>query len=74
MHKTPKDHSAKTKQGLERAAALGRVGGRRPKVSDEDIRAAIPLGTADGARKVGLTISSFIRRRRLIEAANVQSK
>lgn len=47
-------------------------GYRKPtssEVTDDQIRAAIPLGTTKGAAKVKLSVSSFIRRRRLIEEA-----
>lgn len=45
-------------------------GWRKPSkvsVSDDQIRAAIPLGTTKGAAKVKLSVSTFIRRRRQIE-------
>lgn len=57
----------KIKAGQARAAALGRKPGRPMKVSDDKIKAAIPLGTAKGAAKVKLSVSTFIRRRRQIE-------
>lgn len=62
-----KKHSEKIKDGLIKAASKGRKPGAPKKVSDDQIRAAIPLGTAKGARKVKLSISTFIRRRRQIE-------
>lgn len=69
MKKGAPTHRDKIMAGLERAAAMGRKPGRRPKVTDDQIRAAIPLGTTKGAAKVKLSVSSFIRRRRLIEGA-----
>lgn len=57
----------KIKAGQARAAALGRKPGRAKKVPDDQIRAAIPLGTVKGAAKAGLSVSTFIRRRRQIE-------
>lgn len=58
---------AKTLAGMERAAALGRHPGRPVRVADAKILAAIPLGTAAGARKVGLSKSQFIARRKRLE-------
>lgn len=52
-------------------------GWRKPSklsVSDDQIRAAIPLGTVEGARKVKLSISTFIRRRRAIEEVAADAK
>jgi DNA invertase Pin-like site-specific DNA recombinase len=60
-----------TLEGMRRAAERGRVPGRPVTVSDAKIRAAIPLGTAAGAKKVGLTKSQFIRRRRKLEIEEV---
>ena len=57
------------KAGLARAAERGRRGGRAPKVSDAAIAESIPLGTVKGAAAVGLSVSSYIRRRRIIEGA-----
>ena len=67
MKKYPPDHAERTKQGLAKAAARGRKPGRAPKVTDAQVRAAIPLGTAKGARKLGVSVSTFIRHRRAIE-------
>lgn len=69
-----KKHSEKIKDGLARAAAMGRKPGAPKKVSDDQIRAAIPLGTVEGARKVKLSISTFIRRRRAIEEVAADAK
>lgn len=62
-----KKHSEKIKAGLARAAIKGRKPGAPKKVTDDQIRAAIPLGTLAGAKKVKLSVSTFIRRRRAIE-------
>jgi DNA invertase Pin-like site-specific DNA recombinase len=62
-----KDHSERIKAGLAVAAAKGRKPGRPPKVTEAHMCAAIPLGTTKGAAKVKMSVSSFIRRRRLIE-------
>jgi hypothetical protein len=67
MKKVYSDHSLKVREGLARAAAQGRHAGRPRKVTDDAIRNSIPLGTSAGAKEVGLSISSYIRRRRLIE-------
>lgn len=54
--------------GMRRGAAKGRVStGRSPKVSDAAIRAVLHLGTLAAARKVGLSKSQFINRRRRLE-------
>lgn len=60
-------HGDKVKAGLAKAAARGRKPGRQPKVTEAQVRAAIPLGTARGARKLGVSVSTFIRHRRAIE-------
>lgn len=67
MKKGAPTHRDKIIEGLARAAAKGRKPGRPNKVSDDDVRAAIPLGTVKGAAKVKLSVSTFIRRRRHIE-------
>jgi DNA invertase Pin-like site-specific DNA recombinase len=67
MKKSPETHSERIKHGLARAAAKGRKPGRPVDVTDDRIRAAIPLGTLKGAQRVNMSVSSFIRRRRLIE-------
>ena len=59
----------KTLAGMRKAAAKGRYPGRPQTVSDAAIRAAIPLGTAKGAARVGLSRTQFIARRRAIEDA-----
>lgn len=60
-------HSRLTKAGLAKAAKLGRKGGAPLKVTDVEIVAAIPLGTAAGAQKVGLSKVQFTKRRSRIE-------
>lgn len=67
MKKNAPTHRDKIMKGLAEAAARGRKPGRPVKVTDAQIRAAIPLGTTKGAAKVKLSVSTFIRRRRLIE-------
>ena len=64
---TSDDRSAATRKGMERARKLGRQLGRKPKVTDAKILAVLHLGTAEGARKVGLSKSQFIARRRVLE-------
>jgi DNA invertase Pin-like site-specific DNA recombinase len=59
--------SEQTRRGLMRAVRLGRKLGPKPKVSDEAIRKVIHLGTAEAARKVGLSKTQYITRRRRIE-------
>lgn len=41
--------------------------GRKPKVSDAQIKAVIHMGTTDAAKKVKLSKSRYIARRRAIE-------
>lgn len=67
MKKGTPTHRDKIMAGLKKAAAKGRKPGRPVTVTDAKIRAAIPLGTTKGAAKVKMSVSSFIRRRRLIE-------
>jgi DNA invertase Pin-like site-specific DNA recombinase len=67
MKKSAPTHRDKIMAGLEKAAAKGRKPGRPLKVTDAQMRAVIPLGTVKGAAKVKMSVSSFIRRRRLIE-------
>jgi hypothetical protein len=74
MKKGAPTHRDKIMAGLKKAAAKGRHPGRKPKVTDDQIRAAIPLGTTKGAEKVKLSVSSFIRRRRLIEEGESNGK
>lgn len=62
-----KARSEATKRGLEEARKFGRILGRKPKVSDAEIRAVMHLGTAQGARMVGLTKPQYIARRRRIQ-------
>jgi hypothetical protein len=52
---------------MAKAALKGRVPGRPVTVTDDEIRKAIPLGTAAGARSVGLSKTQFITRRRRLE-------
>lgn len=61
------DRSERTKAGLEKAAKVGRKAGPPLKVADWEIKAAIPLGTAAGAAKVGLSRTQFITRRKRLE-------
>lgn len=67
MQKPTTSHSCRVKAGLAKAAAKGRKGGRPPTVTDDQIRASTPLGTSKGAASVGLSVSTYIRRRRRIE-------
>lgn len=48
--------------GLAAAKARGRLGGRRFKVSDDEINKVRHLGTKAGAEKVGLTPTQFAKR------------
>lgn len=74
MKKAAATHRDKIMAGLAKAATMGRKPGRPPKVTNDQIRAAIPLGTAKGAATVGLSVSTFIRRRRLIEEGAAQGE
>jgi DNA invertase Pin-like site-specific DNA recombinase len=67
MKKGTPTHRDKIMAGLKKAAAKGRKPGRPPKVTADQIRASIPLGTTRGAASVGLSVSTYIRRRRMIE-------
>lgn len=60
--------SQQTREGLAAAVARGRFPGRMPRVTDDEIRAAMPMGTSAGAKKVGMCRSQFIVRRKRIEA------
>lgn len=61
-----KTHRQLTLEGMARAAAEGRLPGRRVRVTDDEIRAVMDLGTAEGASRVGLTEWQYrVRRRRL---------
>ena len=62
----------KWREGLRKAAAKGRLPGRPLTVPDAAILEAIPLGTAAGARKVGLSKTQFIERRRRLEEQDGQ--
>lgn len=62
-----KSHAKKIKAGLARAAKLGRLPGAPRRVSDDEIRKVISLGTAEAARRVGLSKAQYIARRRRIE-------
>ncbi len=62
-----KDRIKRIKDGLRKAAEKGRRGGAKPKVTEDQIRAAIPLGTLAGAAAAGVSRSTFIRWRRKIE-------
>ena len=59
--------SERVKLGLARASAYGRKPGPPLKATDAQIRAVPAYGTVDGARRVGLSKSQFIARRRQIE-------
>lgn len=67
MKKYPPDHAERTRQGLAKAAAKGRKPGRQPKLTEAQVRAVIPLGTVKGAKKLKVSVSTFIRHRRRIE-------
>lgn len=60
----------KTLDGMRKAAEKGRLPGRPVTVTDAKIRKAIPLGTAAGARAVGLSKAQFLRRRARLENQN----
>jgi len=62
------DKSERIKEGMRRGAALGRVPTGRPyRVSDAAIRRVMHLGTMEAARRVGLSKSQYIIRRRQLE-------
>lgn len=65
--KSVMSHRKKILAGMQKAAEKGRFPGRPVTVSDAKIRKAIPLGTAAGARAVGLSKSQFLRRRYRLE-------
>jgi len=60
------------REGMARGAAMGRKPGKRTRVSDKAIRAVIHLGTLEAARRVGLSKSQYITRRRRLEEQNGQ--
>lgn len=60
--------SEQTKQGQAAAAARGRKAGAPRKVTDEQVRAAMPLGATAAAKSLGITRFGFIKRRRKLEA------
>lgn len=60
----------RTIAGLRRAASEGRKGGARPKHSDEAVLAAQKLGTAAGARSLGMTKGGFLKALARIRAGN----
>lgn len=55
------------RKGMAKGAARGRKPGRRNTVPDKAILAVIRLGTAEAARKVGLSKAQYIVRRRRLE-------
>jgi DNA invertase Pin-like site-specific DNA recombinase len=62
------DKSEKIKAGMRWGAERGRVQPGRPyTVSDAAIRKVLHLGTSEAARKVGLSKSQYINRRRKLE-------
>jgi len=65
--KNAAEHRRRTLEGMAQAAARGRFPGPPIRVTDDEIRAVLHLGTAAGARAVGLTKAWFIARRRRLE-------
>lgn len=68
----------RTMAGLAAARAAGRVGGRKPEHTLEQLEEAAKLGTKPGARSIGMTPSGFIKalareRARALEDQNVKS-
>ncbi len=59
--------SEQTRNGLDRAVKRGRKLGPPFKVSDAAIRRVMAMGTAEAARKVGLTKAQYIIRRGRLE-------
>jgi hypothetical protein len=58
--------------GMRRGAAKGRIPPGRPyTVADAAIRKVMHLGTLEAARRVGLSKSQYINRRRRLEDQNV---
>lgn len=51
----------RTMAGLKAAKAKGRVGGSKPKHSDDAVLAAAKLGMQKGAKKLGMSLSGFIK-------------
>lgn len=47
--------------GLRAARERGRIGGAKPMFSDEKILEAAKLGTKPGARRLGMSVSGFIK-------------
>lgn len=61
------DRSEAIRKGMAQSRERGRRMGRKPKVSDAQIKAVIHMGTTDAAKKVKLSKSRYIARRRAIE-------
>jgi hypothetical protein len=67
------DQTEKIKSGMRHGAAQGRVPTGRPyTVSDAAIRKVLHLGTLEAARRVGLSKSQFIARRRRLETEDMK--
>lgn len=69
------EHSRLIKAGMARAAEQGRRAGRRPgtsRVTNEQIRAVIHLGTGAGAAAVGLSTTQFRNRRNEVLAEDAK--
>lgn len=61
------------RKGMARAAKFGRKPGRRGYViPDAEIRKVMHLGTAEAARKLGMSKAWYIERRRRLEDQNEQ--
>lgn len=73
MQKVTSDHAERVRAGLARAAAHGRLGGRRVLASEAQIKAVAHLPNKEAAAALGMSVSGYKRRRRIIEesAANV---
>lgn len=63
------EHRKRSLDGIRRAIERGRLPGSPARVSDDQIREAMHLGTAEGSRRVGLSKRQFIERRRRLEDA-----
>lgn len=59
----------RTAAGLAAARAEGRIGGRRSKFKDAEVREAAKLGTTAGAKKLGMSKAGFLKRISRMEVA-----
>jgi DNA invertase Pin-like site-specific DNA recombinase len=59
----------RTLAGLQAARERGRIGGRRSQFTDEQILTAAKFGTKPGARKLGMSVSGFVKAVERVKAA-----